>query len=147
MLEQWEAEERRAAEAVITPNPTDEEETVTNANGKPIRSPKRNRTIKQIRINRPAFKKCLAGGYPTVTCGLEMVLLISIVLLFIQELMQFYALGFRQYFREFENLVELAVLVLSSLGLAFQGNLDVLKWISAFGICLAYLELIFLMGR
>lgn len=84
---------------------------------------------------------------PSFTCYVEAVLLSSCVILLVQELLQAYALGFRRYFKEFENILELQVIILALVGLFIQHHMDVLKWISAIAICLAYLELIFLMGR
>lgn len=65
MLEQLEEENERDTEEFVTesPSPTDPP-PVTRPNGKPIKTPKpkKNTTKKQIRINRPAFKRCLSGG-------------------------------------------------------------------------------------
>jgi hypothetical protein len=48
---------------------------------------------------------------------------------------------------EFENLLEMTVIGLASSGLVYQEDTYTLKWLSAMGICFAYLELIFLIGR
>ena len=95
---------------------------------------------------RPAFHQCLYGSN-RLECVLESVLLLSVVLLATQEFMQAYALGFGTYLRELENILELVVIVLALCGVGMQHDMNVVKWFSAFGVCLAYLELIFLMGR
>ena len=50
-------------------------------------------------------------------------------------------------FSEFENWLEWTVYILATLGMIFQRNYVLLKWVSAFGVPLAYLEFIFLLGR
>ena len=57
------------------------------------------------------------------------------------------AIGGRHYFSELENWIELAVITLGSLSLGTQHLEDTVKWISAFGIVLAHIEMIFLLGR
>eukprot|EP00095_Tigriopus_kingsejongensis_P006662 maker-scaffold363_size195477-snap-gene-0.50 protein:Tk06662 transcript:maker-scaffold363_size195477-snap-gene-0.50-mRNA-1 annotation:"transient receptor potential channel pyrexia-like" len=96
-----------------------------------------------------SFLHCLSGtseGF-NWTCLIEIVLIVTIFLLLAQEIMQFYALGWRQYLRELENILEVTVLILALIGLGVQSNMGALKWVSAFGITLGYLQLIFLMGR
>merc|ERR1719411_1073458 len=51
------------------------------------------------------------------------------------------------YCTNFENLIELMVIVLASVCLAAQEMEDIEKWFAAFGIVLAYIELVFLLGR
>ena len=53
----------------------------------------------------------------------------------------------RHYWMELENWIELSVICLASLSLGLQHLENVVKWISAFGIVLAFLEMIFLLGR
>ena len=53
----------------------------------------------------------------------------------------------RRYVREWENLLELVAIFLAAAGIFVQHNMEHLMWVSAPGICLAYLEFIFLMGR
>ena len=48
---------------------------------------------------------------------------------------------------ELENWIELSVICLASLSLGLQHRENDVKWISAFGIVLAFLEMIFLLGR
>ena len=91
------------------------------------------------------YKFC--GDIPDFRCGIEVFLTIWIVILIFQELIQFMTLMPKRYLSEFENWLEIAILTLSILGLIYQRNLYLLKWFSAFGISLAYVELIFLLGR
>lgn len=83
----------------------------------------------------------------SLRCGLEITLSILIGLLAVQEILQFFSLGPKRYLSEFENWLEIATLTLSTLGLIYQKDLAVFKWFSAFGICLAYVVVIFLLGR
>ncbi|TRY72563.1 hypothetical protein TCAL_06511 [Tigriopus californicus] len=96
-----------------------------------------------------SFLQCLTSNNEHFdwTCVVEVIMAVSIFLLLAQEILQCYALGGRQYFRELENSLELAVLILASIGLGVQSDMGALKWVSAFGITLGYLQLIFLMGR
>ena len=91
------------------------------------------------------FRFC--GSKPSLTCGLEIVLTVLIALLALQEILQFFTLGPRRYLSEFENLLEICIVILASLGLVYQKNLYVFKWFSAFGITLSYVGVIFLLGR
>ena len=76
-----------------------------------------------------------------------MILTTLIILLVIQENIQLLTLGPKRYFSEFENWLEWTVYILATLGMIFQRNYGFLKWVSAFGVPLAYLEFIFLLGR
>ena len=53
----------------------------------------------------------------------------------------------RYYWLELENWIELSVIILASLSLFLQHLENVVKWISAFGIVLAFLEMVILLGR
>lgn len=96
--------------------------------------------------SRVTFEKCFNDD-PSLSCAIEIILTICIIVLTLQELFQLAALGVKQYVGEFENLIEITVLALAISSLAVQQDMYTLKWVSAFGICLAYLELIFLLGR
>ena len=61
--------------------------------------------------------------------------------------MQLFTLGPRRYLSEFENWLEFTILTLSTLGLIYQKKLILFKWLSAFGITLSYVEVIFFLGR
>ena len=91
------------------------------------------------------FDQC--SSKPSFTCGLEISLFIFTLLLSLQEMLQLITLGPKRYFSEFENYVEIVTLVLVYLCLILQYDLYVLKWLSAIGICLAYVELIFWLGK
>jgi hypothetical protein len=71
---------------------------------------------------------------------------VSIVVLVVQEFWQFMALG-KHYFLELENWFELLILSLAISTLCLKTELDALQIVSAVGICLAWIELIFLFGR
>ena len=79
-------------------------------------------------------------------CTVEILLVVSIVLLAIQEFWQCLALG-RHYFMELENWFELLIISLAIGTLCLKTQLDSLQIVSAVGICLAWIELIFLFGR
>ena len=79
-------------------------------------------------------------------CTVEILLVVSILVLAIQEFWQCMALG-RQYFMELENWFELLILSLAISTLSLKTHLDSLQIVSAVGICLAWIELIFLFGR
>ena len=91
------------------------------------------------------FDTCSQG--PSLTCAFEVLFALILAFLFAYEVFQLITLGARRYFSELENLLEVVIFTLALLGLIFQSDLYVMKWISAIGICLAYLELIFLLGK
>jgi len=90
---------------------------------------------------------CIHAKGLSFTCGVEITLAVSISLVAAQEFLQMYALGVRRYLQEFENMLELIVIALATASVFCQWHMNAVKWVSAFGICLAYLELIFLLGR
>ena len=79
-------------------------------------------------------------------CTVEALLLISILILLIVEAWQILALG-KDYFLELENWFELLVLGLASTTMGLKSELDILAIVASVGICLAWIELIFLFGR
>ena len=79
-------------------------------------------------------------------CTIEIFLVFFIATLLVQEIWQCVSLG-RQYARELENWFELLILAFAISTVIFKENLDTLKILSAIGICLAWIELIFLFGR
>ena len=91
------------------------------------------------------FRFC--GKQNSLRCGLEISLAILIAILALQEILQFFTLGFRRYLSEFENWLEVSTLTCSILGLIYQKDVVLFKWFSAFGICIAYVVVIFLLGR
>ena len=122
----------------------DDESEVTEVTTK---KPKRNRNKQAKKAIYHLFETCSLSGSATINCGIEVILTLAIAILLAQELLQILALGPRRYFKEFENILELFVIGLVISGFAIQTDIIRLKWVSAFAICLAYLELIFLMGR
>jgi len=96
---------------------------------------------------KPAFRSCTKLQKKGIECASEMSLTVLLALLAIQELMQMAAFGIRHYVNEFENFVELIVILLAAATLATQHVENVVKWFGAFGIVFAYIELVFLLGR
>ena len=82
----------------------------------------------------------------TELCIVEIFLLVFIILLVIQEFWQCLALGW-YYFRELESWFELLIISLAISTLCLKTELESLQIVSAVGICLAWIELIFLFGR
>ena len=83
----------------------------------------------------------------------EVGLLLMIILLFLFEFWQMIYLKI-QYFRELENYIELAMLMSACLAMGFKKVLRddtagaaVVRGFVALGICMAWLELIFIIGR
>jgi len=117
---------------------------------------KKTRKVKKSRANRKLllFASCRAKWKkckkcPDVPlCAVEICLVLTIIILLSQELWQWLALGW-QYVHELENWFEWTILALAitSLGLKHDADLDSLKIVSSIGICLAWIELIFLFGR
>eukprot|EP00096_Caligus_rogercresseyi_P012310 TRINITY_DN5113_c0_g1_i1.p1 TRINITY_DN5113_c0_g1~~TRINITY_DN5113_c0_g1_i1.p1 ORF type:complete len:560 (-),score=54.00 TRINITY_DN5113_c0_g1_i1:83-1762(-) len=108
---------------------------------------------KKLRLS-STFSRCRApkngksgSSYRRLVCSIEVGLTLSLVLLFTQEVLQLLALRPKAYFREFENWLELCIIGIVVSSLITQRDLDTFKWLSAIGVCLSYLELIFLMGR
>jgi len=117
---------------------------------------KKSRKVKKARANkklalfascRPNWKKC-RKCQDILLCIVEICLVVVIIILLTQELWQWAALG-RHYLYELENWFEWTILALAmtSLGLKHDADYDSLKIVSAIGICLAWIELIFLFGR
>ena len=79
-------------------------------------------------------------------CTVEALLLVSIIILLTVEAWQVLALG-KDYFLELENWFELLVLGLASCTMGLKAELDILAIVASVGICLAWIELIFLFGR
>jgi len=65
------------------------------------------------------MRRCSAVGGPHLSCIFEVVLIATLALLAISELFQLIVLRF-QYFREFENILEISVISLAVTGLVFQ---------------------------
>jgi len=106
-----------------------------------------NKKLQLFASCRANWKKC-RKCQDIPLCIVEICLVVTIIILLTQELWQWAALG-RHYVHEFENWFEWTILALAitSLGLKHDADLDSLKIVSAIGICLAWIELIFLFGR
>ena len=83
----------------------------------------------------------------------EVGLLLMILTLFFFEIWQLYFLNI-QYIRELENYIELAMLISATLSIGFKDILHdttvpaaVVRGFVALGICMTWLELIFIIGR
>ena len=110
---------------------------------------RRNRTkLSRVRKKFSLFSGCRTrkAFYDIDLCLVEILLVMSIVALVIQEFWQCLALG-RQYFMELENWFELLILSLAITTLSLKAELDSLQVVAAVGICLSWIELIFLFGR
>ena len=109
----------------------------------------KNRTIQsRVRKKFQLFSGCCSDKLmrDVDLCIVEILLMVSIILLVIQEFWQCLALGW-YYFRELESWFELLILSLAISTLCLKTELDSLQVVSAVGICLAWIELIFLFGR
>jgi hypothetical protein len=110
---------------------------------------RKNRTkLSRVRKKFALFSGCSSrkSFYDIDLCIIEVLLVVSIVVLVVQEFWQCLALG-KQYFMELENWFELLVLSLAISTLSVKAELDSLQVVAAVGICLAWIELIFLFGR
>lgn len=119
--------------------------TTTTTTPSPSTSPSSSSSAQSRFRTTYTFKECSRKF--GLVCGIEVILTILIILLVIQENIQLLTLGPKRYFSEFENWLEWTVYILATLGMIFQRNYGFLKWVSAFGVPLAYLEFIFLLGR
>jgi len=106
-----------------------------------------NKKLQLFASCRANWKKC-RKCQDIPLCIVEICLVVVIIILLTQELWQWAALG-RHYLHELENWFEWTILALAvtSLGLKHDADYDSLKIVSAIGICLAWIELIFLFGR
>merc|ERR1719411_282079 len=106
-----------------------------------------NKKLQLFASCRANWKKC-RKCQDIPLCIVEICLVLTIIILLTQELWQWAALG-RHYVYELENWFEWTILVLAitSLGLKHDSDVVSLKILSAIGICLAWIELIFLFGR
>jgi hypothetical protein len=110
---------------------------------------RKNKTkLSRVRKKFALFSGCRSrrAFYDIDLCLGEILLVVSIVVLVVQEFWQCLALG-KQYFMELENWFELLILSLAISTLSLKAELDHLQVVAAVGICLAWIELIFLLGR
>lgn len=110
---------------------------------------RRNKTkLSRARKKLQLFSGCSSrrNWWDPSLCSVEILLLVSIFLLIVQEFWQLLAIG-RQYFLELENWFELLIISFAISTMSLKTELDTLKIVAAVGICLAWIELIFLFGR
>ena len=81
-------------------------------------------TLESVKNTTEAFAGCLMSGVPTVTCSLEVLLLLMVFLLLVQEGIQCFALGIKRYILEWENLLELLAIFLATAGLFLQHDMQ-----------------------
>jgi len=139
------------SDAVIFVDDDDENEVTIS-----VQKMKKNRSRSRLEQKSGVFSGCFkdrvnsCGKRKKCTdishCIVEIMLVISIFLLVVQELWQCIALK-KQYFKELENWFELVILSFAVSTLSLKKDLDNLKTVAALGVCLAWLELIFLFGR
>ena len=79
-------------------------------------------------------------------CATEVFLVLSLGFLFLHQLWEFTALG-KRYFRELESWFKLLIFSLALASMFFMENLEVLNVIASAAICLAWIEVVFMIGR
>ena len=79
-------------------------------------------------------------------CATEVFLVISLGFLFLHQVWEFIALG-KRYFRELESWFKLLIFALALASMFFMKDLEVLNVIASAAICLAWIEVIFMIGR
>ena len=89
------------------------------------------------------------GVFSSTPCTSGFFLIITSSLLLLIEVFKIFTLGPLSYLTDFENYFQLLSVSCALAGIAQQAseNYELMKWLSATGISLAYLELIFFMGR
>ena len=110
---------------------------------------KANKTqISRVSRNVGLFSECSPHSHlhDLPLCVVELVLVLVITLLLLVETWQALALGW-EYFKELENWFELIILSLAIATLSLKSQLDTLSIVASIGICLSWIELIFLFGR
>ena len=92
------------------------------------------------------FSRCSGESSDDMrACAREIIMFTTVGLLFIGEILQFLSLGpytsvteLRFYFN-FDNFIQIIVIVLAATCLVVQNDDHLVKWISAFGIVFAYI--------
>merc|ERR1712126_63227 len=92
------------------------------------------------------FTGCSADDMDPPLCTVEIFLMISLSVLFLQQLWEFAALG-RRYFFELESWFKLLIFSLALTSMFFMANLEVLNVVASAAVCLAWIEIIFMIGR
>ena len=79
-------------------------------------------------------------------CSVEISLFISILVVFLQQIFEFVALG-QRHFRELESWFKIFILLLALTAMIFEEHLAILNVVAAAAICLSWIEIIFMIGR
>ena len=95
---------------------------------------------------RAAVKFSICDGADTELCGFEIIFFLCLLLLMAIEFFQAYALGI-EYLRELENWLELSIIGLSIFCFSFKSNGRVLSVTASLALCLAWVQMLFLLGR
>ena len=104
--------------------------------------------LAQTQINETDFERCYFSEDTPTHCWIaEISLGVFIIILLLIEILQCLALGPMRYFKEIENWLEMLVLSLASVLVIGRIDQDSLKWVSACGVTLAWLELLVMQGR
>ena len=116
---------------------------------------KGNRVVERRKRKKPRFQKAL-GPFCSCTskkkqkdlplCLTEVFLVLFISLLLLLELWITAVLG-RRYFFELETWFKFIIFILALLSVFLKEDFDILNVLASIGICLAWIEVIFLIGR
>ena len=93
------------------------------------------------------FDGCRNAAFPDIPlCSVEIMLTIVLIVLMIEETWECLALGLR-YFTELESWIKILVFSFAAISLSYETEIEILKIFSSSGICMSWLELIFMIGR
>ena len=93
------------------------------------------------------FDGCRHAAFPDIPlCSVEIMLTIVLIVLMIEETWECLALGLR-YFTELESWIKILVFSFAAISLSYETEIEILKIFSSSGICMSWLELIFMIGR
>merc|ERR1719410_979243 len=106
---------------------------------------KESRIRKRMNQTSRFFPGC-KGKSDMKLCTVEIILVISLSFLFLQQLWEFIALG-RRHFQELESWFKILIFSLALTSMVFMENLEVLNVVASAAICLAWIEIIFMIGR
>ena len=79
-------------------------------------------------------------------CSVEILLFISIGVVFLQQVFEFIALG-RRHFQELESWFKILIFSLALTAMFFEEHLEILNVVASAAICLSWIEIIFMIGR
>ena len=109
---------------------------------------RKSRISSRVKQNVGTFSGCTADKrFRDLTlCSIEVMFTGVLALHMAEGAWECLALGLR-YFKELENWLKILVFSFASVSLSSESNIEVLKIFSSLGICLSWLELIFMVGR